>query len=134
MTGNNVPNTTQKFDKYFLFLREDGILHFEFEDDIDFTLEEAQASVTTAENYLNKKPAPCLVVYGKYNTFGHGVREFIASEAMNTVSVADALVLKSMGMKILGNVYLRINKPQRPTRLFNNEESAIKWLEQFLQK
>jgi hypothetical protein len=33
-----------------------------------------------------------------------------------------------MALKILMNGYLKFNKPNRPTRFFNEEQAAIDWL------
>lgn len=77
------------------------------------------------------KKHPVLVVYGKYNTFEQGVREYIASDEVSGVSKADALVIEGLGLRVLGNAYLKINKPARPSRLFNEVQEALKWLEQF---
>ena len=43
-----------------------------------------------------------------------------------------AFVIKSLAQKLLGNAYLKINKPVVPTALFDNEEKAIEWLQKFI--
>ena len=42
--------------------------------------------------------------------------------------IKEAVVIKSLGSRIAGNIYIRISGGKYPTKLFNNEESAIKWL------
>jgi hypothetical protein len=37
-----------------------------------------------------------------------------------------------MAQKILANFYIKINKPERPTKFFNNKDEAINWLKPFL--
>jgi len=56
------------------------------------------------------------------------VREWASSDKENKHTIADALVIKSMAQKIVGNFYMRFNKPYKPTRLFNDRETAIAWL------
>jgi hypothetical protein len=48
--------------------------------------------------------------------------------------VADAFVIDSLAQRILGNFYLKFNKPQFPTRFFNSKEEALIWLEAFVEQ
>jgi hypothetical protein len=48
------------------------------------------------------------------------------------VSQAVALLMGSPVSRVLGNLYLGLNKPPIPTRLFTSEEEAKVWLRSFL--
>lgn len=50
----------------------------------------------------------------------------------NPYSKADAFVLNSIAQKILANFYVKINKPERPTKFFNNSEEALIWLKKYI--
>lgn len=76
----------------------------------------------------NRNKYPLLVVYADDNSFSNETRFHISK---HTLSKADALVSKSLALRIIGNFYIKINKPIRPTRLFNDVESAIIWLNTF---
>lgn len=56
----------------------------------------------------------------------------ISKNSNNPFSKADAFVIKSMAQKILANFYIKINKPERPTKFFNNKDEAINWLKPFI--
>ena len=43
---------------------------------------------------------------------------------------ARAMVIKSLGQRILASFYIKIQKPIVPTKIFNNYENGIKWLEE----
>jgi len=45
------------------------------------------------------------------------------------VSRAVALLIGSPLSRVVGNFYLRFNRPETPTRLFSSEEEARAWLE-----
>ena len=45
-----------------------------------------------------------------------------------TGSLADAMMVKRLAEKILGNFYIRVNNPVIPTKIFIKEEDAIDWL------
>ena len=43
-------------------------------------------------------------------------------------TIADAFVARNLAQKLMVNFYLRFNKPAKPSKAFNSEEDAIKWL------
>jgi hypothetical protein len=45
---------------------------------------------------------------------------------------ADAFVIYSLPQKLVGNFYLKVNKPPVPTRFFKTPEEAIRWLRKFV--
>lgn len=56
------------------------------------------------------------------------MRQVSASQQYNSHFIAVALVSPSIAMKILGNFYMRINRPTVPTRFFSQHEIAAEWL------
>lgn len=42
--------------------------------------------------------------------------------------IAQALVVKNMAQRLLGNFVMRVNKPVRPTKMFANKEDARVWV------
>jgi hypothetical protein len=49
-----------------------------------------------------------------------------------TLVKAGALITGSAVNKTIGNIFLSIDKPLVPTKLFTNEESARQWLREYL--
>jgi hypothetical protein len=58
-------------------------------------------------------------------------REYLANEGTALVK-AGALVISSLLTEMIGNIFLSVNKPKVPTRLFLDEATAIAWLKQFI--
>ncbi len=56
------------------------------------------------------------------------MRHVSASAQYNSHFIAVALVSPSVAMKILGNFYMRINRPVVPTRFFSEHDLAEQWL------
>jgi hypothetical protein len=54
--------------------------------------------------------------------------DFSASDEGLMYTIADAMVVKSTAQRITANLYLRISKPKKPSRIFNSEADAVKWL------
>lgn len=57
-------------------------------------------------------------------------RYFSMGESMKYLS-ASAIVVNNEITKLGGNIYIRIDKPRIPTKLFTDKMLAVKWLEQF---
>lgn len=59
-------------------------------------------------------------------------RDFLASEKGCEGVIAAAILIGSYTTSMIGNFFLRVNKPVVPTKLFTCEEEAKKWLSQFV--
>ena len=42
--------------------------------------------------------------------------------------IREAIVVKSLGNRILGNIYLKFINTRYPAKIFNDKETAIQWL------
>jgi hypothetical protein len=113
-------------------LRSDGIVEVRVADNHVCSVEEAKEVSDVIRNLGEGKPAPVLRIAGKHSSIGEGVREFIASEESQKRILADAIVIRSLSQRLIGNFYLRMNRPRKPTRLFTNEKEAEAWLRQFI--
>jgi hypothetical protein len=58
------------------------------------------------------------------------MRSVSASKEFNEFFYAVALVSHRPSMKVLGNFYLKINRPVVPTRFFGDRELAMAWLKE----
>ena len=68
----------------------------------------------------------------KHLNFTKEAREFAASERVKEFKKADAVLVDSYFNRLSANIYLSFYKPAIPTRLFNNESDALKWLTFFI--
>ena len=73
-----------------------------------------------------------LVVFKQYTTVDDAARAFSAGEEGNAYTIADAFVVNSIALKLVGSFYMQVNRPVRPTRIFTKEEEAVAWLRTFL--
>lgn len=63
--------------------------------------------------------------------FTSEARDFSASKEGLRFSKAEAMVVKNLAQKLIVNFYLKFNNPSVPSKAFNTEEEAIKWLLSF---
>lgn len=118
----------QFFSGYSICLRSDGIIQLAFEKGFHGTMEDAKTIVATFSKFKSLPKPGLLIIYDEDNTLSKEAREYIASETVCSILKADAFVINGLAMRIIGNGYLKINKPRRPTRVFNSVTEAINWL------
>jgi len=61
-------------------------------------------------------------------------RDFLASEKGCEGVIAAAILIDSPMGNMIGNFFIFISKPLRPTKIFTNEAEAKKWLSQYIIK
>lgn len=115
-----------------LKLRSDGIVMIQYPDHFSFTLKESIESVDAIGEITKGIPHPILKLPGKYTTVGKETREHVAKGNGARFSIAEAFVLRSLAHKLVGNFYLSVERPQKPTRFFNDVPSAETWLSTFI--
>lgn len=83
------------------------------------------------KEYINKCCYPTLVKLNKVAKASKEARDYLSSEEGIEGVTAGAILTKSSFQATFANFFLRVTKPQIPTRLFTEEEKAIEWLSQF---
>ncbi|MBS1637474.1 MAG: hypothetical protein JST26_16280 [Bacteroidetes bacterium] len=110
-------------NKYYLLL---------LNKDVEFGIDDLETLVH-AEKEIGGQKLPVLVICPPSATTNVELLQALSKNQNNPYSSADAFVISSIAQKILANFYLKINKPERPTRFFNVESEAREWLKQFMQ-
>lgn len=84
----------------------------------------------------NGKPYALLVTKGEFSLISAEVRAIISSKEFAQNTVAKALVTDSVADKIIGQFYIKINKPHITTKLFvkKDRDIAMVWLREQLVK
>ena len=116
------------FDGYTILKRKDKIIQVDFKSGYNIALDDARHIVKTVEKIKGNDKCLFLVVFEEDNTFSKETRDYISSDAVSQIIRADAFVIKGLALEILGRGYLKINKPNRPTRLFKSAAIAAMWL------
>jgi len=114
-----------------IFLRDDGIIQMNSRNHT-YTVQDLKEINVAQGKISDGKRLPLLVVADQYSDIESDAREFMASFEATQFSSAEAYVLRSLGHKILGNFYLKVNKPGVPTRFFNEKTEALQWLLTYL--
>jgi hypothetical protein len=106
--------------------RPDGIVHLAWAPQTRMTLDDAQGAIAAMVQLTGGRPSPLLVNTQNAATRDRDARmEFVRRADLVT---AVALIVATPLSRIMGNFFLSVNSPSAPTRLFDDEESAIAWL------
>ena len=112
--------------------RSDGIVNVQIQANDEIDVIHVIQVVDVLEKVGKGKKFPLLIVVGEYTLPTPEARAYIATPESDPYASAEAYVIQSFTQKLVGNVYLSLNKPARPTKMFNSEEKAIEWLKAFL--
>ncbi|MBI3503113.1 MAG: hypothetical protein HY063_15105 [Bacteroidetes bacterium] len=110
-----------------VFLKEENLIVVKYKPDAKVEMKDMLA-IHTAEKKLSGKKHLALLDARGFISVSEEARKFGASETPKQYRAAAALLVDSLGVKMLGNFYLRFNKPKVPTKMFSNEKKAIAWL------
>jgi hypothetical protein len=116
--------------KFRMWLRPDGIVAMVFAPRIATDLADALAAVDAMTELTRGRRSPLLVYLHGAGPQDRPARAEFARR--DDVVSAVALIVDTPLTRMIGNFYLTVSKPIAPTRLFDNEASALAWLQEFV--
>ena len=115
-----------------IFMLSPGILvsHYKNETvlDMELTLQIQKAMGEIAGGKVH----PHLFIACPGMTATKDVRGFGSSKVSYKHTTVSAIVCNSMAHRILGNFFIKVQQPPKPTKLFNEIDPALKWLKTYL--
>jgi len=120
MNKIELPFAILTYDEPIVFLRYKHEVKVDVED--MYNMFKASYALSKNESYL-------LLVDAKVLVDVTPEARKVGSNKKNTLNIiANAIVVKWLAQRLLSNVFIEINKPHLPVRIFNDEKKAIKWL------
>ena len=117
-----------------LILAENNLLKIYIKENAELEKEDIIA-INEAKEILAQGNKYCVVFVPPNNGFiSKEARDFSASELVYKNAIAKAIIIKNVSQRLIGNFFINFNRPPAPTKLFHNEEEAIKWLEEMTAK
>lgn len=113
---------------FHLFLRDDGILQTEIEDNTYFTMEDAEELIDAARIIGGGKRFRNLIITGDGTLVDSDARAYSSTKEGSKYKIADAFVISSYVQQLIANFIIKVHNPVVPTAYFRDKESAIKWL------
>jgi hypothetical protein len=115
---------------YSLIWKEDDIIMGIFKADIVLDLEAARKTVNLRKTLTAEKDHLLLVDIRNIRNATREAREYMGSREAGEGVIKAAIMIDSNFSMILGNIFLKFNKPEVPTKLFTEKVAAVKWLKQ----
>lgn len=133
---NSIPNVSQIIilkevdtPEAEIKLRSDGITHVHYKTNVVI---DADTQLSMREIFKELAPGKKLKYIFSAETgvtFTKEARE--NSVAVDSPIAAYAIIANNLAYRIIGNFYLKVNKPLVPYKLFSTADEAIEWLNSF---
>jgi hypothetical protein len=117
-------------NEYSVINEENGILICRFKKGLNLNLEAARKCVEMRKDFSEGRSYPLLVDMRELESVSREAREYMADEGASLVT-AGALLISSPVTRTIGNIFLMLNRPRVPGRLFNSKAAALAWLKEF---
>lgn len=111
--------------------KEDNIIFCKYADKTYIDIDIAKQCVKARSELSNGTSYLTLIDLTGVKSINKKAREYLSTEGIQDIE-AGAYLVGSPLSKMIGNVFLKINQPQVPFRLFNDNDSAKQWLQSFL--
>ena len=109
-------------------LREDGIFCTDCLPDTVMTIEKGLFSTKKTSEMQDGVPYPLLCDLTNVVKMTKECRDHFAGVEHGETFTRAALVVSNPISRIIGNFFMGLNKPVKPTRLFTDKTKAIEWL------
>lgn len=109
---------------------QDNLYLLKLDDDYEIELEDAIEIDQAFIEITNNQPF-CVVVdtRNKYTSVSSDARNFFANDPdILPIRKKIAIVINNMPTRIIANFFVKFNRPQTPTKVFNDYYKAIDWL------
>jgi len=114
------------------FDTEHRIVLVEFDAGAVVTIEDAKRSTAATIEVTGGQPRPALIDFGNLKGLSKECRRYYATDPDHVATyTAVAIVVGNALSRVIANFFLGINRPLKPTRLFDDRNAAIEWLTRF---
>jgi hypothetical protein len=132
--GNGLGNIFDGMNKtetpYLKIWMEDQVIHCAFKGPVDIDIQMARVCVFARIEFSHCTSYPCLLDMTRVRSATREAREYMAKEGCLFIT-AGALIVHSPLSKMIGNMFLSLNRPRVPARLFSSKMKAKEWLRSY---
>lgn len=127
-------HTTQYENSFKVsYIDPPGIMRFEIIDMAEIDVKEVDAMHEFSMTLTKGKKYGTLFVAGPMLNISKEAREHGSQAKFHENLVCQAIVIRSLAQRILGNFIIRFNRGFTEAKLFTSEKEALKWLDRKLQ-
>jgi hypothetical protein len=118
-------------NEFFEVWKEDGIIFTVFKKNTILNLEVSQSAVTERMKVSNGRTTPIFIDLTNVYSTDTKARKYMASKEAVEFIAAGAFLIDNEIMKLAGNIFIKIDKPYVPARLFTDKDKALQWLQNY---
>lgn len=118
-------------NEYASFWIEGGVVYFVYKANSVVNFEAAKQIVADRIKFQREINYPVYCDIRGMKSADKDARNYLAKEG-SSYTKGVAVMVDSPMSKIIGNIYLGLNKPTTPTRLFTDKNEAVEFLKQFV--
>lgn len=108
---------------------EKNILFFRVKQDLEVEAKEIREMIGYAQKVMGNKKHLAVVDFGSSLGSTSEARSIYANDPyIQNFRIADAFLVKSLGVRLVANFFIQVTIPKVKTRLFTDELLAIDWL------
>jgi hypothetical protein len=127
------PASATETSAFLTWMGEDGICRTTIKKKNSvIELKEAKENSRAVNDLFTGKKFPLMIDARNVKSMSREAREFLSTKGRETHTNAFGIIVSSTVSRVIGNFFMSINKTPIPTRLFNDESSAAKWLHKFV--
>ena len=112
-------------------LDEEDILHIKFAKGTYIDIEDAINHYAVCNRLAGDRKVLVLIDIRENFTVTDEARKYAASEHALKPRIATAIVTKNHATILAVNLFIKINRPVKPMKLFSSKEKGLKWLRSF---
>jgi hypothetical protein len=121
-------NADFRNEKFEIFVLSNNIFKLKPHINVELDVEDAYEMRKNFLNFSKGNKFAVLTDATNYFSTTSELRQLLASATFTELRFATAIVTNSMANKIIGNFFIKVNKPATPTKLFSSEKLAFEWL------
>jgi len=114
-------------DGLFLAIYENNLLHVKVPKYYSIDLEIFKKAQDYIRTFGPEKRYHFVFEFASFSEVDPEMRKQRASQNGTEFSLSDALVISNLPQKLMGDFYIRFNKPVRPTKFFYSLDKAVEW-------
>lgn len=117
-------------NEFASFYIEDGILYFIYKKNTELDLEAAKRVVEDRKSVQKGISYPVICDIRGLKNVDKTARDYLAKEGSSLVK-AVALIMDSPAYQFMANFYLKVSKPNVPTKMFSTMNEALGFVDKY---
>lgn len=118
-------------NQYIKIWIEDGIVFSFYKPNLQINLEIAKQLVLARQEASEGIARPLFIDISNLISVDLEAREYLAGEQGVQLITAGAIYTSNPISKFVGKLFLYVNKPQKPSKIFSSKKEAIEWLQEY---